>query len=257
MTFPLESLEQLQVFFWVLMRVSIIIFFLPLFGARGIPNLWKVGLSMILAIVLFPIVPHISKYPETAPQIIIALTSEAIMGLILALAVRMYFTAVQMAGHFMSFQMGFSMARAMDPQSEIQDTVMTEFMYIFSVLIFFSIDGHHILIRALASSLKSIPPNGIVFNGSIAGILVKLGGDIFVIGLKIAAPIILALFLSNLCLGIVARTVPQVNILMIGFPVNLVIGFIFLIMILMNIYPFLTEMFKKMGEVLITLIRMM
>jgi len=257
MTFPLESLEQMQGFFWILMRVSIIVFLLPLFGAKGVPVLWKAGLSMLLAIVLMPTVPPVTKYPETAVEVIISLVSEAIMGFILALTVRMFLTSVQMAGHFMSFSMGLSMASAMDPSSEVQDSVITEFLYILTILIFFVIDGHHIFIRALASSFQTVPPNGITFDSSIAGILVKLSGDMFLIGIKLAAPIILALFLSNLCLGIIARTVPQVNILMVGLPVNLCIGFIFLILTIGNMYPFLTELFKKMGEALIGMIRLM
>jgi flagellar biosynthesis protein FliR len=257
MTFPLESLEQMQSFFWVLMRVSIIIFLLPLFGAKGVPSLWKVGLSMLLAIILLPSVPHVAKYPDTAVEIIIGLASEAMLGFILALTVRMFLTSVQMAGHFMSFSMGFSMARAMDPQAEVQDSVVTEFMYILAILMFFTIDGHHIFIRALASSFKIIPPNGIFFDSSIAGIMVKLSADMFVVGIKLAAPMLVALFLSNLCLGIIARTVPQVNILMVGLPVNLVIGFIFLILTIGNMSPLLTELFKKMGQALTGLIRLM
>lgn len=257
MTFPLESLAQMQCFFWVLMRVSIIIFLLPLFGARGIPSIWKVGLSMILAIVLMPAVPPGVKYPETAVEIIIGLVSETMMGLILALTVRMFFTSIQMAGHFMSFQMGFSMARAMDPQAEVQDSVITELMYILTILMFFTLDGHHIFLRALASSFQAVPPNGIIFDSSIAGILVKVSSEMFLIGVKLAAPMVIALFLSNLCLGIVARTVPQVNILMVGFPVNICIGFIFLIMTFANMIPFLTELFKDMGEALTGLIGLM
>ena len=257
MNFPLESLEQIQGFFWVLMRVSIIVFLFPLFGSRGVPALWKVGLSMITAIVLMPAVPPLIERPETNVEIIIGLASEVILGLILAMTVRMIFTCIQMAGHFMSFQMGFAMARAIDPQAEVQDTVLTEFMYILTILMFFTLDGHHIFIRALASSFQTVPPNGIVFDSSIAGILVKLSADMFLIGLELAAPMILALFLSNLCLGIVARTVPQVNILMVGFPINICLGMIFFIMVLGNISPFLTELFKKMGEALIGLIRLM
>jgi len=257
MTFPLESLEQMQCFFWVLMRVSIMIFMLPLFGARGVPSIWKIGLSMILAIAMMPVVPQTAGYPETAAEIIIALISEALMGLILAMTVRMFFTSIQMAGHFMSFQMGFSMARAIDPQAEVQDSVLTELMYLLTILMFFCIDGHHIFLRALASSFQTAPPCNITFDASIAGILVKLGGDMFLTGLKLAAPMVIALFLSNLCLGIVARTVPQVNILMVGFPVNICIGFIFLIMTFANMNPFLTALFKKMGEALAGLIRLM
>jgi flagellar biosynthesis protein FliR len=257
MPFPLETLNQMQSFFWVLMRVSIIIFLLPLFGAKGVPSLWKAGLSMLLAIVLLPSVPHVARYPDTAFEIIIGLASEAIFGFILALTVRIFFTSVQMAGHFMSFSMGFSMARAMDPQAEVQDSVITEFMYILTILMFFALDGHHIFIRALASSFKTIPPNGIVFSNSIPGILVKLSANMFLIGVKLAAPILVALFLSNLCLGIIARTVPQVNILMVGLPVNLCIGFVFLILTLGGLSPFLTDLFKKMGQALMGLIGLM
>lgn len=257
MPFPLETLNQMQSFFWVLMRVSIIIFLLPLFGAKGVPSLWKAGLSMLLAIVLLPSVPHVARYPDTAFEIIIGLASEAIFGFILALTVRIFFTSVQMAGHFMSFSMGFSMARAMDPQAEVQDSVITEFMYILTILMFFALDGHHIFIRALASSFKTIPPNGIVFSSSIPGILVKLSANMFLIGVKLAAPILVALFLSNLCLGIIARTVPQVNILMVGLPVNLCIGFVFLILTLGGLSPFLTDLFKKMGQALMGLIGLM
>jgi flagellar biosynthesis protein FliR len=257
MPFPLESLNQMQSFFWVLMRVSIIIFLLPLFGAKGVPSLWKAGLSMILAVILLPSVPHAARYPDTAVEIIIGLASEAMLGFILALTVRMFFASVQLAGHFMSFSMGFSMARAMDPQAEVQDSVITEFMYILTILIFFAVDGHHIFIRALASSFKTVPPNGIFFDSSIPGIIVKISADMFLIGVKLAAPMMVALFLSNLCLGIIARTVPQINILMVGLPVNLAIGFIFLIMTIGSMAPFMTELFKKMGQALMGLINLM
>jgi flagellar biosynthesis protein FliR len=257
MTFPLESLDQLQGFFWILMRVSIIVFFLPIFGGTGVPTLWKIGLSMILAIVLMPAVPHLTKYPETTFEIIIGLASEVIMGLIIAMTVRMLFSSVQMAGSFMSFQMGFSMATVMDPQSGSQNAVLTELMYLMTMLIFFAVDGHHMFLRALASSFKTIPLGGVTFDSSIAGILVRLSSDMFLLGVKLAAPIIIALFLSNLCLGIIARTVPQVNILMVGFPVNICIGLIFFIMTLTNMSPFLMSLFKKMGEALIGLIRLM
>jgi len=256
MAFPLESLEQMQGFFWVLMRVSIIIFFLPLFGARGVPSLWKIGISMLIAIVLMPAVPKVSGYPETAAQIIIAFLSEALLGLILALTVNMFFTSIQMAGHFMSFQMGFSMATIMDPQSGVQNSVLTEMMYILTILLFFTMDGHHIFLRALAASFQAAPPTGVVFDNSIAGILVKVSGNMFLTGLKLAAPMVIALFLSNLCLGIIARTVPQVNILMVGFPINICIGLIFLMMTFANIAPFLSGLFKDMGEALMSLIRL-
>ena len=257
MSFPLESLDQLQGFFWILIRVSILFFLLPLFGAKGVPTLWKAGLSIIISIVLAPVVPPAQYYPESIPEIIIGVTAEVIMGLIIAVTIKMFFTTVQMAGQFMSFQMGFAMARAMDPQTGSQSTVLTQFMYLFTILIFFSFDGHHLFLRALASSFQVVPPNTLSFDSSISTVLIKISGNMFLVGVKIAAPIMVALFLSNLCLGIIARTVPQVNILMVGFPINLGIGLILLSFVLINISPLLSDLTTRMGEVLMGLIKLM
>ena len=257
MTFPMESLEQMQGFFWVLVRVSIMFFLLPLFGARGIPTIWKAGLSIVVALVLTPVVPPIRNLPTTLPELVIGVTAEAVLGLILAVSIKMLFTIVQMAGQFMSFQMGFGMARAIDPQTGVQSTVLTQFMYLFTILFFFAIDGHHIFIRALAASFYMVPPNSLSFDPSLTEVLIRISGNMFMMGVKIAAPIMVSLFLSNLCLGIVARTVPQVNILMVGFPINLCLGLILFSLILKNISPLLTDLFNSMGEILSHLIQLM
>ena len=257
MPFPLESFQQMQGFFWVLVRVSILFFLLPLFGARGIPTLWKAGLSLIVALVLTPVVPPPRNFPATLPELVIGVTAEAILGLILTLSINIFFAVVQMAGQFMSFQMGFGMARAIDPQTGVQSTVLTQFMYLFTILFFLAIDGHHIFIRALSASFYIVPPNSLSFDPSLSEALVRISGNMFLIGVKIAAPIMVSLFLSNLCLGIVARTVPQVNILMVGFPINLCLGLILFGLILKNISPLLTELFNSMGEVLSRLIQLM
>lgn len=257
MAFPLESMDQMQGFFWVLVRVSVIFFLLPLFGARGIPILWKAGFSMLIALVLTPVVPLPEIFPETVPEVVLGAISEATMGLILAFGVRMLLASVQLAGQFMSFQMGFSMARAVDPTTGTQSTSLSQFLYIFTLLVFFSIDGHHVFVRALATSFYIVPPNGFSLNPSLSYLLIKTSSQMFLIALKIAAPMMIALFLSNLCLGIVARTVPQVNILMIGFPVNICLGLIFFGLILANLSPFLIDLIKLMDEVLKKMVHMM
>ncbi len=257
MPFPMETFDQLQGFFWILTRVSVLFFLLPLFGARGIPSLWKAGLSMVIAIVLTPVVPPPTVFPETAPEIIIGIASEVVMGLILTTAIAMFFAIVQMAGQFMSFQTGFAMAQAMDPQTGAQNNVLTQFLYLFTVLIFFSINGHHLFIRAMASSFYIVPPNSLTFNPAISKELIDISAKMFMLGVRIAAPILVALFLSNLCLGIIAKTVPQMNILMVGFPVNLSIGLIIFSFLLLNFQPFMVNMAEMIGEALERLIRLM
>ncbi|MBN1847733.1 MAG: flagellar type III secretion system protein FliR [Deltaproteobacteria bacterium] len=257
MSFPLESLEQMQGFFWVLMRISIIIFLLPLFGARGIPMMWKAGFSFIIAMILTPVVPAPNVFPETLPELVLGMISEMIMGLVLSLGIKMLFTSVQMAGQFLSFQMGFAMAQAMDPQTGVQSMVLTQLLYLFTILIFFSCDGHHLFIHALAASFEIVPPNSLQFHPQLSVEVTKISGMMFLLGLKIAAPIVVALFLSNLCLGIVARTVPQVNILMVGFPINISIGLILFSLIVMNFFPVVSGLIQEMGESLNVLLRLM
>jgi len=257
MSLPLETFEQMQGFLWVLVRVSTLFFLLPLFGGRNIPSLWKAGLSFVMAIILTPVVPIPVNLPVSAPEIIIGVLSEVLMGFILALTIKIFFAASQMGGQFMSFQMGFSMARAVDPQTGTSSTVLTQFLYFFTILLFFSMNGHHMFIRVMAISFESVPPNSISFQPAIGNELIKAGSSMFMLGIKIAAPIMVALFLSNLCLGIIARTVPQVNILMVGFPINLCIGLILFSFILMNIYPLLFDLKNKMGESLMRLLGLM
>ena len=257
MPFPVESLEQMQGFFWVLVRVSIILFLLPLFGAKGIPVLWNVGFSLLLSMMLTPLVPPPETFPETTPEVLMGVVSEGMMGVLLAFGVRMLFSTVQIAGQFMSFQMGFSMAKAMDPVTGAQSAVLSQFLYLFLILIFFSIDGHHYFIQALAQSFYVVPPNSFQLKASLYTLLIRTSSQMLVIALKIAAPIIIALFLTNLALGIVARTVPQVNILMIGFPIKVTIGFIFFGFTISNLAPFVVELTKDMYRLLLEMIYLM
>ncbi|MGD8385799.1 MAG: flagellar biosynthetic protein FliR [Desulfobacteraceae bacterium] len=257
MPFPLETIEQLQGFFWVLIRVSVLIFLMPLFGARNIPTLWKAGLSFVLAVLLTPVVPVPETLPTSIPELILGVASEVLMGFIAAFGVRIMFASVQFAGQIMSFQMGFSMARAIDPNTGVQSTALSQFLYLFTVLLFFAIDGHHLIIQAMAASFRLVPPNGASFPLSVSEAIVEIGGQMFVIGLKIAAPMMIALFLSNLCLGIVARTVPQVNILMIGFPINIGIGLMLFGLVLSNLSPFLVDLTRDMATAMMRLFRIM
>ncbi|MBW1763974.1 MAG: flagellar type III secretion system protein FliR [Deltaproteobacteria bacterium] len=257
MVFPMESFAQMQGFFWVLVRISIILFLMPFFGARGIPVIWKAGLSLMLAMILTPVVPLPDNFPNTMLEIVLSVISEMLIGVVLAFTVRILFASVQMAGQFISFQMGFAMARAMDPQTGNQTTVLSQFLYLLAVLIFFTIDGHHLFIHALVSSFHSVPLNSFSMNSGLADVIIRGSCDMFIIGIKIAAPIMVALFLSNLSLGIVARTVPQVNILMIGFPINICIGLVLFGLVLRNLPPFFSDAVRYMGRDLVRLIHLM
>ena len=257
MPLPIESYEQLQLFFWVLVRVSMLFFLFPIFGAKGIPPLWKAGASMVLAILLTPLIPLPRALPQTVFEIVTGLVTEAMLALFLAFIVRLFLTSVQMAGHFISFQMGLAMANTVDPETGAQNTVLSQFLYLLVVLFFLAINGHHLMIQALVQSFQVVPPAGFALKPIFAEILIKVSSDMFVIAIKMAAPIMIALFLSNLCLGIVARTVPQLNILMVGFPLNIGMGLILFGLVISNLSPFMTDIMRKIGQTLIGMIRYM
>jgi len=257
MPLPIESYEQLQLLFWVLVRVSILFFLFPIFGAKGIPPLWKAGASMALAILLTPLIPLPRALPQTVFEIVTGLITEAMLAFFLSFIVRMFLTSVQMAGRFISFQMGLAMANTVDPETGAQNTVLAQFLYLLIVLFFLAINGHHLMIQALVKSFQVVPPSGFVLKPIFAEILIKVSSDMFVIAIKMAAPIMIALFLSNLCLGIVARTVPQLNILMVGFPLNIGMGLILLGLVISNLSPFMTDIMRKIGQALIGMIRYM
>ncbi len=241
----------------MLARVSVLFFLLPFFGARNVPALWKAGISLLLAVLLTPLVPSPPPFPATALGTAVGLASEILLGFSIALGVRIILGSVQLAGQFMGFQMGFNMASAMDPETGGQSVVISQALHLFTVLVFFSVNGHHLFIRALSESFDRVPPGSFFLTPGLVNALVALSNEMFVIALKLAAPIIIALFLSNLCLGIVARTVPQVNILMVGFPLNICLGLIFLGIVIANLGPFLTDLVGDMARSVLGLLRLM
>lgn len=256
-TIPLETVRQVQGFFWIFTRVGVLFFFLPFFGGKGMPAMWKVGISLLTALILTPVVPPPPVFPQTNLQVIMGIASEALMGFILAFGVKMLFAAVELAGEFIGFEMGFNMASAMDPQTGGQSTVISRFLYLLTVLIFFSINGHYMFIQALAASFYKVPPGGFFLKASLVEALIQVSSDMFLIALQMAAPIMVALFLSNLCLGIVARTVPQVNVLMVGFPLNICLGMIVFALLLLNLSPFFVDLVHRMGILVTGLVQMM
>ncbi|RLB42913.1 MAG: flagellar biosynthetic protein FliR [Deltaproteobacteria bacterium] len=256
MALPIIDPADFQTFFWALLRVSIIAFMLPFFGARGLPSLWKLGFAMVLTIAMLPAVPK-TTLPASTLGFFIVVISEVIMGFTMALGVKFILASVQLAGQFLGFQMGFNMASVMDPQTGGQSSVMSQFLYLVTVLIFFSVNGHHAFIRAIAYSFELIPPNGFSGSPALYTAIAKVSGEMFVIALKLSAPILIALFLSNLGLGIVARTVPQVNILMVGFSINIGLGLILFGIMMNNLSPFLVALIRHMAEILVKAIQLM
>lgn len=246
------TLDHLQIFILILIRVSAILFFMPVLGTRNIPSLAKIGLSMVISLLLVPIVRMDSQsFPQGPLYFGFFLLKEIILGMVLGLSIRVIFAGVQAGGHLAGFNMGFTMAQIVDPQSGFQETVLTQLYFLLSILVFLAIDGHHWFIRALTFSLEIVPPGGFFLRGQLGEYLLKLSGGIFIIAIRIAAPILVALFLVQMGLGILAKAAPQINIMMTSFPLIIAAGLLILALSTLLIVGYLKEIFADGSQALI------
>ena len=238
--------SQLLAFILVLVRVSGIIATAPVFGSSNIPPQIKVVLSLMLALILYPFIPLITVYPDRPDHYIMLIASEMLIGLVLGIIARFLFAAVEFAGTVIGFQMGLGMAMVFDPQSQEQISIVGKFENITATLIFLAMEGHLIVLQALVRSYSVLPPGGASISRPLVENLTELSASVFVIGLQIGAPLIVALFLANAIVGLLARSVPQIQVFVVGFPLTLMLGFLFLFFGMPFFAQAVHQMFEKL-----------
>ncbi len=216
-------------FLLTLMRISIVVFLLPFFGGKALPNMVKAALCLVMTIGLWPYLNFDPGYfPASSFGIMLMIFGEIILGLILSLAIRCIFAAAETAGQIIGFQMGFSMMNVVDPLSGSSIAITSQFTYMTALLLFLSLNGHLYLLVAFAKSFELIPPGTILVNPKVFKHIVYISSQIFVLAIKIAAPIMVAELLVSCSLGVVARLAPQINVLFVGFPIKIAVGFFFM-----------------------------
>ncbi|MRR37949.1 flagellar biosynthetic protein FliR, partial [bacterium] len=162
----------------------------------------------------------------------VLLFHELLIGLCLALSITVIFSGVQIAGELMGFQMGFSIVNVVDPVTGVDAPITANVLYIFAFLIFLSIGGHHMLIRAMVDSFTLIPVKASLPNQAFLSAVIAYAAQMFVIGVKVCAPIIGVLLLVNIAFAISARAIPQMNVFIMSFPLTIAIGLVFLIIVM-------------------------
>ncbi len=230
MNMPVLTPELAEAFILVLIRISAIMALIPVFGDAPIPVMLKAGLSLLIALLIFPLVKSgIAPFSGAGlPAFILKIAGELFIGISISLTARFIFAGIQLAGELLGFQMGFSMASVVDPTSEIQVTIVTEFMYMASLLLFLAVNAHHIFISAIAESYQAISPVSSWQTGNLLSVMLRLSQEVFSIAIKISAPIMAVLLFTSVALGVVARTVPQMNIFIVSFPLQISVGLLFL-----------------------------
>ena len=244
--------REFKAFFLVLIRVSIIFQMLPFFNARVIPVLAKAGMAFVITIILFPVInSKIVEFPSTIFGMAQLILTEFIIGMILGLLVLVFFEGIRMMGQMVGFQTGFAITNIIDPQSGAQISILANMAYLVAMIFFLLLNGHHILLSAVRESFEIIHVGSLELNLQMFNKIMPIYGDMFAIAVKIGAPAIAALLFTNLAFGIIVKVIPQMNIMIVAFPVQITIGLIFYGVSLNVLLKFMEKYLKDLGPMLI------
>ncbi len=242
------SVAQAQLFFLVFTRIMAIIIHIPVFGGQNIPNQVRIGLGLVLALVLVPWQP----LPATAATIgaiaySIAVAKEIVIGTLVGFAADLAFGAIQLAGSAMGTGSGFESSRIFNPALGESGSSFDQIFVMTATMIFLVIDGHHLVLIALQKTFEVLPVNsGLPFNGIEA--LMRTTVTLITAGLHLALPVMAALILTDLVLGLLARVAPQVQVYFLGLPVKVVVALMALSLTFTVISPSLVAMFQSIPK---------
>jgi len=217
---------------WPATRILALIATSPIFGNARIPNELKLALGIFTALVISPTVPATPALDPAGWAGLSVLARELVIGAGMGFAMRLVFSAVEMAGEISSLTMGLGFASFFDPMSQGRSSAVSQFLVWVVTLAVLAVNAHLVLLEALAESFYTLPIAAISFRNDGFWDLALWGSKIFSAGLQLAMPIVAALLITNVALGILTRAAPQLNLFGIGFPITLGVGFLTLMMTL-------------------------
>lgn len=221
--------ENVLSFLLTLFRISIVLFILPFFGGEKLPMQVKAAILIVLTLAVWPELSFPAEaFPGHIIPIALMLLSELLLGLVMGLLVNFIFGAIQTGGQVIGFQMGLTMVNIIDPVTGVSEGATAHFLWMVTMLTFLSLGGHLMLIKGVALTFEMIPPGGLLLTPNLAMHMLEASKTLFILALKVAAPVMVAVFLVDLALALTARAAPQMNVLFIGFPLKIGVGFLFL-----------------------------
>jgi flagellar biosynthetic protein FliR len=244
-------------FLWPLTRIIGMISVAPLFGNVSVPARVKIALGIMLALIISPTVPALPALdPMSLPGFLI-LAQQLIIGLAIGFAMRITFAGVEMAGEITGMTMGLGFASFFDPQTRARSSAISQFLALLTLMIYLATNLHLVVLSTLAQTFELLPiSSNFVSAGGMLEV-VKWGGRIFSAGVQLSLPIVAALLITNIALGILTRAAPQLNIFGIGFPITIGVGFIMIGIVLpylMNpIINLMQEGIDAMGRITVAM----
>lgn len=231
----------LATFIWPLSRILALIATAPILGNPSTPVRVKLGLAIMMTILVTPTVEK--SLPDVDPASglgLIVLLQQLLIGIAIGFVMRIVFVAVEMAGELIGLQMGLGFAIFVDPQNSGQIDVIGRFLGVIASLAFLAMNGHLMMLALISQSFSTLPVGVSGMNEFTFQTLANWGQEIFKSGLQLSLPVITALLITNLALGILTRAAPQLNIFAVGFPLTLSIG-LFVLALSMPFYAPILE----------------
>lgn len=211
----------------LLVRPGMIVMIAPGIGGQHIPAPVKIALAVFLALGLLPAVAVPRALPEVSMALVVA--REVAIGLSLAFVLRALIVGAEFAGHLSGQQIGFSYGATIDPQSGVRNNMLAILYGMLATIGFLGINGHHALLRALAESYAGLPIGlGGPMNASILGAVREIFALVFILGARLAAPIVVVLLIVELAIGLIARASPALSFMIIGYPIRIIVGLLLL-----------------------------
>lgn len=218
---------QFETLLLVFVRVSVMLFVYPVFSAPQIPVMVRIGLAGLISFVLFRALPMTAPLPDMG-SLVAAIVSQIVIGLIVGFVAYLVFMGVQFAGEILDMQIGFAVANVVSPQTQQQVTVIGELELTLATLVFLISNSHLLMLQGIGGSFHLLPLPFVNLDPSVAGNVIVFVEQAFFVVFQIAAPAAVALFIVNVALGLMARVAPQMNVFVVGFPLQIGVGLLML-----------------------------
>jgi flagellar biosynthetic protein FliR len=209
-------------------RLAALFLAAPIFSHNNIPMNIKAAMAFFFAVVFYPSMPPLA-IDITVPTLTLAVLSELLFGLAIGIVLQLAYNVITFAGGQISFMMGFSMASAIDPQNGVSMPIISQFLSLMGLMVLLELDIHLWLLAFINKSLSAIPLGGFIMSHNLFSYIIHASSNMFVVGFMIAFPITALSWLSDIIFGMLMKTMPQFNLLVIGFPIKITVSFVVLI----------------------------
>lgn len=224
----LEDFTVVQIELWllVLIRVSVMVFLLPIITTDDVPTRFRAGMAFFLSIILFPTLPHETvEIPSNLIAYMMLGMREIYIGAVMGFAGTFVFAGLRFAGSWIDSETGFNMMQIINPMAQEEDTPLGHLIFILFILVLLSSGAYGFYIRAIAESFQVIPlASAQAASGTMVEIFARMSAEAFLLGVKIASPVVATLFISSIGLAMIARIMPQMNVWLVGMPMKIAIG---------------------------------